>query len=85
MKEAEADSTQILLVNLANDYFAIGNICSHKGCKLSTGTLTGEVVQCRCHGSQYKVKTGEIVRGPTKKPEPAYEVKVENDQILVKI
>jgi 3-phenylpropionate/trans-cinnamate dioxygenase ferredoxin subunit len=85
MKDVEVNSIQILLVNLDDNYFAIGNICKHKGCKLSMGTLTGEVVQCPCHGSRYNVRTGEIVRGPTTEPEPSYEVKIENDQILVKV
>ena len=85
MKGVEANSTRILLVNLGDNYFAIGNVCKHMGCKLSSGVLAGEVVQCPCHGSRYKVRTGEIVRGSTTKPEPAYEVKVENDQIFVRV
>ncbi len=85
LKAVEINSTQILLVNLAGNYFALGNICKHRGCPLSAGILRGEVIECACHGSQYNVKTGVIVRGPTKEPESSYEVKVENDQILIKI
>jgi len=85
MKGITADSTEILLVNLAGTYFAIGNICRHMGCRISMGTLSGDVVTCPCHGSQYNVKTGTIVRGPTIEPEPPYEVRVEDDQILVRI
>ncbi len=84
MKGVKAGLTQILLVNLAGNYYAIGDICKHRGCKLSTGTLTDEVVQCPCHGSRFNVKTGKVVRGPAAEPEPTYEIKVENDQVLVK-
>jgi nitrite reductase/ring-hydroxylating ferredoxin subunit len=31
----------ILVSNLAGNYYAIGNICTHEGCTLSDGTLTG--------------------------------------------
>ncbi len=85
MRAVTADSTEILLVNLAGTYFAIGNICRHKGCRLSVGNLSGDVVQCPCHGSQYNIRTGAIIRGPTIEPEPFFEVRVENDQILVRI
>ncbi len=84
MKGAKANSTHVLLVNLDGSYYAIGNICKHMQCELSGGTLKGEVITCPCHGSQYNVKTGAVVRGPTKAPEPAYEVKVEGEQVLVK-
>ena len=79
------DSIHVLLVNVADNYFAIGNVCKHMGCRLSSGVLRGDVVECPCHGSRYSVKTGENVRGPTTKSEPTYEVKVENDQIFVKV
>jgi len=83
MKMVEVNGTSILLVNLAGDYYAIGNICSHRGCKLSSGMLDGEIVRCSCHGSRFKVKTGEVVGGPATKPETTYEVKAEEDQILI--
>jgi nitrite reductase/ring-hydroxylating ferredoxin subunit len=83
MKLVEANGTQVLLSNIAGEYFAIGNKCTHRGCKLSSGTLDGEIVKCPCHGSKFNVKTGEVMRGPATKPEPKYTVKVEKDQILV--
>jgi len=85
MKGVEADGKPILLVNVAGKYYAIGNVCTHMGCMLSDGTLKGDIVQCVCHGSQFDVKTGKVVVGPANKPEPAYQVKVEGDQILVNV
>ncbi len=83
MKLVEANGTQVLLANIAGEYYAIGNKCTHRGCKLSSGTLDGEIVECPCHGSKFSVKTGEAVHGPATKPEPKYAVKVEEDQILI--
>ncbi len=83
MKLLEANETPILLVNIAGEYFAIGNKCTHRGCKLSSGTLEGEIVKCPCHGSKFNVKTGEVIHGPAAKPEPKFTVKVEKDQILI--
>lgn len=85
MKGVQANEKSILLTNLAGKYYAIGNVCTHRGCKLSSGSLKGEVVHCRCHGSRFEAKTGKVVGGPAANSEPAYEVKVEGDQILVKV
>jgi 3-phenylpropionate/trans-cinnamate dioxygenase ferredoxin component len=83
MKLVEANGTPILLVNISGEYCAIGNKCTHRGCKLSSGTLEGEIVKCPCHGSKFNVKTGEVIHGPAAKPEPKFTVKVEKDQILI--
>jgi nitrite reductase/ring-hydroxylating ferredoxin subunit len=83
IKLVEANGTPVLLANIAGGYYAIGNKCTHRGCKLSSGTLDGGIVKCPCHGSKFNVKTGETVHGPATKPEPKYTVKVEEWQILV--
>jgi 3-phenylpropionate/trans-cinnamate dioxygenase ferredoxin component len=75
----------ILVVNTGGTLYAIGNICTHRGCRLSTGTLLGDRVQCRCHGSVFNVKTGEVVNGPAKNPEPVYQVKTENGDVMIDI
>ena len=86
MTGVEAGGKQILLVNLDGKYYAIGDTCTHKGCKLSGGTLKeGGIVQCPCHGSNFDAKTGSVVKGPAMTPEPAFEVKVEKDGVLVNI
>jgi len=85
MVSAEIEGKPILVVNLEGKHFAIGNVCTHMGCMLSDGMLKGENVQCPCHGSVFDVQTGKVVKGPATKPEPAYQVKVEGDQILVSV
>ena len=54
-------------------------------CFLSDGQLKGEDIQCSCHGSIFNVKTGAVVKGPAKKPEMTYQVKVDGDQVMVNI
>ncbi len=85
MKQVKAGNQRILVVNLNGEFYAIGDVCMHAGCSLSEGSLDGENVICPCHGSTYNVKTGNIVRGPTTKPEPTFAVKTEDNQILLKI
>ncbi len=85
MKAVNAGGKLILLANLEGTYYAIGNRCMHMACTLTNGKLKGDIVECPCHGSQYNVKTGAVVRGPALKPEPKYGVKTENGQILINV
>jgi 3-phenylpropionate/trans-cinnamate dioxygenase ferredoxin subunit len=86
MVGAEAGGKQILVANVGGKYYAIGDKCTHRGCKLSSGTLKENgVVACPCHGSNFDVKTGNVVKGPAKTPEPMFQVKVEKDDILADI
>ena len=83
VKGIVADGKEILLVNMGTTFTAIGNKCTHMGCKLSSGKMDGETIRCPCHGSIFNVRTGEVVRGPAKKPEPAYKVMVENGELSI--
>jgi len=83
MIDAGAGGKEICVVNVGGKYYAIGNRCTHMGCLLSGGKLIGEEVTCPCHGSVFNVVTGAVVKGPAKKPEPEYGVKVEEDQVLI--
>jgi nitrite reductase/ring-hydroxylating ferredoxin subunit len=83
MKVADVAGKSVLVVNLAGTFYALGNKCTHMSCSLSNGRLKGENVQCPCHGSIFNVKTGEVVGGPASKPEPKYDVKVENGEVMV--
>ncbi len=85
MKRVEAEGKKILVVNLAGKYYALGDVCMHRGCSLANGTISGENVECPCHGSTYNVTTGGIVKGPTVRPEPTFPVKAEGDQIMVSV
>jgi nitrite reductase/ring-hydroxylating ferredoxin subunit len=83
MKGVEANGKEILVVKTGDTFTAIGNTCTHMGCKLSGGKIDGETVKCPCHGSVFNVITGEVVHGPAKKPEPVYTVTVDNGDLSV--
>jgi len=85
MKAIDVAGVSVLLANIAGEYYAIGNKCTHRGCKLSSGVFEGETVKCPCHKSVFNVKTGEVVHGPASKPEPKFAVKLEEEQLLVSV
>src|SRR5512133_1111428 len=84
MKEVQADGENICVVNVRGKYYAIGSICTHEGGPLADGSLEGYEVECPWHGSKFDVRTGEVTSPPASEPEPAYEVKVDGNSILVR-
>lgn len=92
MKMVKPGETEILIVNLDGRFYAIGNKCTHMGGDLSKGKLEGNVVTCPRHGSKFDVTTGKSISGPKigflklkTGDESPYEVKVEENEILIKI
>jgi len=75
----------VLLVNLENEYYAIGGKCTHWGCMLIDGKIEDSRIRCKCHGSTFDLKTGAVIKGPAAKPMPSYHVKVENGEIYVEV
>ncbi|HYZ94874.1 MAG TPA: non-heme iron oxygenase ferredoxin subunit [Nitrososphaeraceae archaeon] len=84
MKTVEVNGEKICLANVEGKYYAIGNVCTHLGGPLAQGKLEGYEVQCPWHGSRFDIRTGKVVRPPALRSEPIYEIKVEDDNILVK-
>jgi 3-phenylpropionate/trans-cinnamate dioxygenase ferredoxin subunit len=85
MKGFKVEGKEILVANYQGKYYAIGEKCTHMGGDLSKGKLEGRIVTCPRHHSQFDVTTGNLLKGPAKKNEPSYEVKVEGQIIKVNI
>ena len=63
---------------------AIGNLCTHALFHLSEGELHPDgTIECMWHGARFDCRTGAAKRHPAEWPVPVYEVKVENDRVLV--
>jgi ferredoxin-NADP reductase len=64
--------------------YALDAVCSHEGGPLEEGTLNGFEIECPWHGSKFDVRTGEVRSPPADTPQSVYEVKVENNDILIR-
>ena len=63
----------------AGEYKAFTAVCTHAGCTVST--VSNNVIQCPCHGSQYSAKDGSVIQGPATSPLTAVTVKVSGSAI----
>jgi 3-phenylpropionate/trans-cinnamate dioxygenase ferredoxin subunit len=77
----------IAVVRVEDDFYALGDTCSHEDYSLSEGQVFEEECELECwkHGSTFDLRTGEPRSLPATKPVPVYRVKVEGDDVLVEI
>jgi nitrite reductase/ring-hydroxylating ferredoxin subunit len=60
----EANGRSIAVFNVDGAYYAIDNVCPHRGGPLGDGDLDGAVVACPWHAWRWDVRTGANVNNP---------------------
>jgi len=85
MKLVQVQGKSVLLVNVAGSFHAVNEVCTHRGCHLSKGTLAGQLVTCPCHDARFDVITGAVAGGPATMPVDVYPVKVQGNEVWVAV
>ena len=67
----------VAMYHFSGQVYAVQDVCPHAGARLSEGALEGAIITCPLHGSQFDVRSGERVRGPSDAHIDAYQVVVE--------
>ncbi len=83
MRVFDVAGTKVNISSVGGQLHAFDDTCTHKGCSLATGKLDGTIVTCPCHGSQFDVTTGEVLRGPAQQPVRSRLVQVDGESVLV--
>ncbi len=79
----DVDGTKVNLSNADGQIYAYDDTCTHRGCSLARGKLDGTTVTCACHGSQFDVTSGAVLRGPAQEPVRSRATQFEGDDLLV--
>ena len=76
---------RVALVRIEDDFYAIGDRCSHEDYSLAEGEVWADERELECprHGSTFDLVTGEACSLPATKPVPVYEVEVSGDEVAV--
>jgi len=82
-KVASTGGKTLAIFNLNGVFHAIDNACTHVGGPLGEGRVQGTVVTCPWHGSEFDVTTGQVVKGPARRPVATYPTRVEGNDVLV--
>jgi nitrite reductase/ring-hydroxylating ferredoxin subunit len=81
--QVEGRSVAVALVD--GQIVAFDDICTHRGCSLSDGSLDGVFITCPCHFSVFRVTDGKVVGGPAQTDIESYDVSVVGDEVLVSV
>ena len=75
----------LVIFNIAGQFFAIGDVCTHDDGPLGDGSIEGFNVVCPRHGGEFDVRTGKVMQMPAVVDIPAYPVRVVEGMIQVGI
>ena len=75
--------TKVAVANADGQLYAFDDTCTHRGCSLATGRLDGTTLTCSCHGSQFDVTSGAVIRGPATRPVRSRSVQIAGEDLLV--
>jgi nitrite reductase/ring-hydroxylating ferredoxin subunit len=82
MRVFDLEGTRVNIAHAGDAFYGFEDTCTHMGCSLAKGELDGTVVTCACHGSQFDVTSGAVLRGPAQRPVRSIPVTVADGELL---
>ena len=81
----DVNGYRIALVRIGDDFYAIGDECSHADYSLSEGDVWEDECEIECpkHGSTFSLRTGEPQTLPATRPVPVFEVELDGNDVYV--
>jgi nitrite reductase/ring-hydroxylating ferredoxin subunit len=76
--------TPVVLLKRGTNIHALANQCSHLGGPLAEGQLEGDSVICPWHGSRFCLRDGQVLNGPATTPQPTFDVKIQDGNVLLR-
>lgn len=75
----------VALFHVSGTFWALDDVCTHDGGTLAGGELDGHAIACPRHGAKFDIRDGRALTMPATQPTIAHEVKVEGDQVLIRL
>lgn len=76
---------RVCVVRIDDDWYAIGDRCTHQDISLSEGEVLADERQIECwkHGSCFSLEDGSPSSLPATKPVPVYDVRIDDDDVYL--
>ena len=65
---------------VAGEFAAFSTTCPHNQCPVNA--VKADVISCPCHGSQFSIEDGSVIKGPARRGLAVQTVTVEGDQVV---
>ena len=79
----EIGEEPIVVFNIAGQFFAIGDVCTHDDGPLGDGELEGYQIICPRHGARFDIRDGSVLALPAVENAPYYPVRVTDGTIQI--
>jgi 3-phenylpropionate/trans-cinnamate dioxygenase ferredoxin subunit len=86
-RRVDVAGQRLCVVHLGDDWYVIGDECSHADYSLSEGEVWADECEIECpqHGSTFSLTTGEPQTLPATRAVPVYGVRIDGDNVMVEI
>lgn len=83
----DVDGHRLCVVRLGDDWYVIGDECSHEDYSLADGEVWEDEreIECPKHGSTFSLASGEPQTLPATRPVPVYAVRLDGDDVMVTV
>ena len=82
-KGIEINGKAIAVFNVDGKFYAINDVCGHRGGPLSEGEIDGEVVECNFHNGAFHIPTGRVEAPPCMVPLKTYVTSVVEGKVCI--
>ncbi len=79
----ELDDEAVVIFNIAGDFYAIADVCTHDMGPLGEGEVEDHQVICPRHGARFDIRTGEVLTLPAVKGVASYPVRVKDGMVEI--
>jgi len=79
----EIDERPIVIFNIAGQFFALADVCSHDDGPVGEGRLDEYEISCPRHGAEFDVRNGKVLSLPAIVDIPAYPVRVVDGELEI--
>lgn len=83
-KVVQVGETYVLVVNIAGEYYAIEDVCTHDGNELADGIIEDCTIECSRHGARFDFRTGKGTF-PAVTPVQTFPIHVVGDDVQIEV
>ena len=85
VRQVRAAGRNLVAMRAGDEVHVLDNACPHAGAPLHGGVVDGFCLTCPWHGSQFDLRTGEVVRGPATQGPRRYPVRAEDGWLVIDV
>lgn len=84
VKLVDVGGDEVAVFNIAGDYYALADVCTHDGGTLADGTVEGHEIECPRHGARFDIRTGKVTAPPAYEAVQTYPVRINDCRVQVR-